>query len=431
MGRYTPPPAASPGAIDERLIDPLRLSRIRETQLLDGHHEPFDRLARAAATLTGAPVAFFSVPMKEHDAYVGACGLPEPLASSRRLSGETFCHHAIQSNFPLVLEDTRLLPGYRDVPTVETLGVRAYLGVPIVLQDGVPLGSLCVIDFTPRQWDDQVVDALRELAQSASHELQLRDANRKLSEQRDSAWEIVDRYESMLASIGHDMRGVIGNADLMLQLARLKSDPDAWRDIADDLGLALRHLSDLSAGLLGDRRQGLALGVRESYALPVSRLLDGARRLMLVRAQASGVTIEILSSLPETQTIDVPQGDMLRVFGNLIGNALSVLSDGGRIVLSAEALSPGLLRMAVEDDGPGFPAECAERLFDAGFRIEAKGQGNQGLGLAICRDLIDSHGGTIRAMAPMGGGARFEIDLPFERLEKAGGVVDFPGQSRR
>jgi GAF domain-containing protein len=156
--------------------DQQRLVTLRETDLLDAEQEEvFDRLTRLAVRLVGVPASFISLVDESRDFYLSACGFGEPLASSRELSGPTFCHYAIRSHEPLVIDDTAADPRYRDIPTVKSLGVAAYVGIPIVVNDQV-IGSFCSIDMKPRHWTPEDVEVLRELAASAEREISLRAA---------------------------------------------------------------------------------------------------------------------------------------------------------------------------------------------------------------------------------------------------------------
>lgn len=156
--------------------DAKRLALLRETGLLDSPtEESFDRLTRLAAKLTGAPVTFISLVDDERDFYKSCFGFPEPLASERELTGTTFCHYALVSRGPLVIEDTLAHPIYRNVPTVESLGVRAYLGIPLTIR-GTAIGSFCAIDFKPRVWTALEIEVMEELAASTMREIDLRAA---------------------------------------------------------------------------------------------------------------------------------------------------------------------------------------------------------------------------------------------------------------
>lgn len=156
--------------------DPSRLAAVRATGLVDSaEEEAFDRLTRLAAKLSGAPVTFISLVDEGRDFYKSCFGFPEPLASERQLTGTTFCHYALVSHGPLVIEDTLAHPIYRNVPTVQSLGVRAYLGIPLIL-NGVAIGSFCAIAFEPRTWSPLQIEVMEELAASTMREIELRAA---------------------------------------------------------------------------------------------------------------------------------------------------------------------------------------------------------------------------------------------------------------
>ena len=153
--------------LDERIARESRLAAVAATGLLDAPPVAgLDRLTARAATLLSVPSTFVSLVDRHRDFYASHFGFGEPLGSVRQLEGRTFCHYAIASTSPLVIGDTERHPVYRDVPTVTTLGVRAYLGVPLVL-GGEVIGSHCAIAFEPRTWRDEDVAGMRELAAAA------------------------------------------------------------------------------------------------------------------------------------------------------------------------------------------------------------------------------------------------------------------------
>jgi signal transduction histidine kinase len=115
-------------------------------------------------------------------------------------------------------------------------------------------------------------------------------------------------------------------------------------------------------------------------------------------------------------TIDVPpefelpldRSPMERVFQNLIGNAIDAMPGGGCVVVHAARRDGGIL-VSVEDTGPGIPAEIAGQLFQP-FVTAGKKNG-MGLGLALARKTVLSHGGDLWAERD-GPGARFRLRLP-------------------
>jgi PAS domain S-box-containing protein len=200
------PSIDSPAAVDDARLDavvrdPARLAVVRDTGLLDTPAEPaFDRLTRLAVRLLGVPATFLSLVDEERDFYKASTGFGEPLASARELAGRTFCHFSIAGatpRHPLVIPDTRAHPAYRQVPTVETLGVAAYVGVPLVL-DGEAIGSFCAIDTEPRAWTTDEVEVLTELAASAQREIELRRALDRARGTADTAERIYHEREEFL-----------------------------------------------------------------------------------------------------------------------------------------------------------------------------------------------------------------------------------------
>ena len=136
--------------------------------------ESFDRLTRLAAKLIDAPATFVSLVDHNRDFYKSAYGFGEPLATVRQLEGRSFCHYAITTNGPLVLDDVTQELVFCDVPTVQSLGVRAYIGIPLVTEDGQVVGSFCAIDFKPKHWTERDIDILTDLAHSTMREIELR-----------------------------------------------------------------------------------------------------------------------------------------------------------------------------------------------------------------------------------------------------------------
>lgn len=147
------------------LRDPGRLAAIRDTGLLDSPpSEVFDRITKLGAALLNVPTTFIALVDAHRDFYLSNYGFGEPLASTRELTGQTFCHFTVSGGVPLVIPDTRAHPVYRKVPTVESLGVAAYLGIPLRLRSGVVIGSFCAIDHKPRAWTAADVTQAEELA---------------------------------------------------------------------------------------------------------------------------------------------------------------------------------------------------------------------------------------------------------------------------
>jgi two-component system sensor histidine kinase KdpD len=120
---------------------------------------------------------------------------------------------------------------------------------------------------------------------------------------------------------------------------------------------------------------------------------------------------------PELPPVYVDANLIVQVFLNLFDNAAKYTPAGTRICVSA-VTDASMLLVTVDDDGPGLPGGDPARLFDKFQRGGEEGTiVGVGLGLAICRAIIQAHGGTISARNRQGGGARFEFTLPISGPE--------------
>lgn len=149
----------------------------------------------------------------------------------------------------------------------------------------------------------------------------------------------------------------------------------------------------------------------------VSTLWHGVVLLADRRFELSPVPAGVLRADPDR---------LAQVLRNLIANAIDHTAQGdGLIRLTIRPHGGGWVEFAVEDDGPGIPAEQRERVFDRFHRTDAardRASGGTGLGLAIVRAIVDAHGGRSVAGRSREGGARVAFELPgFSAQEAAGG----------
>jgi len=118
----------------------------------------------------------------------------------------------------------------------------------------------------------------------------------------------------------------------------------------------------------------------------------------------------VVDEAPDTPPLEGDETLLQLAVTHLVRNAVQASPTGGRVRM-AVAPSEGGVCLVVEDEGPGIPDVDPRRIFEPFFLTRANGRG---LGLAIVRRVVLAHGGTVRAMARPGGGARFEVRLPLE-----------------
>ncbi|MGH7679556.1 MAG: sensor histidine kinase, partial [Gemmatimonadaceae bacterium] len=122
--------------------------------------------------------------------------------------------------------------------------------------------------------------------------------------------------------------------------------------------------------------------------------------------------IEVRATEPVTCRCDPEL--LRRIIENLVSNAMKHTSSGGKISVDVSATGGGA-RIAVQDEGPGVPAEARDRIFERfsapALRTES-GYHSVGLGLAFCNLAVEAHGGTIRVVDGNPRGSVFVVDLP-------------------
>jgi signal transduction histidine kinase len=163
-----------------------------------------------------------------------------------------------------------------------------------------------------------------------------------------------------------------------------------------------------------DRIRGMALRRGPNYTLePLPSLIDEALVFLRHELEARGVKVSLDLS-PAAQMVHADRVQLQQVIVNLVVNAMQQMeqarSPERKITIRTDATDDATLQCSVEDSGPGLAPEHADRLFESFFTTKDSGMG---MGLPICRSIIDAHDGRIAAdNLSRHGGARFHFTLP-------------------
>jgi two-component system sensor histidine kinase KdpD len=217
---------------------------------------------------------------------------------------------------------------------------------------------------------------------------------------------------ALLSSVSHDLRtplaAITGAASSLLEQGAPLSEASR-RDLlqtiyeeADRLGLHVANLLEMT------RLQAGQLTVRKELQ-PLEETIGSACRRLERQLKGRQVNITLPPGLPL-----VPADAVLleHVFFNLIENATKYTPAGSPLEISAHVQGPAVV-VEVSDHGPGLGEGEEERIFDKFYRGQARGSsGGAGLGLAICKGVVEAHGGRIWAQNRPDGGAVFRFTLP-------------------
>jgi signal transduction histidine kinase len=359
-----------------------RLAALRDTALLDSPAEPaFDRLARLAARLLGAPIALVTLVDADRQFFKSCIGLPEPWASLRATPlSHSFCQHAVAQARPLVIDDAREHPLVRDNLAIRDLGVVAYAGIPLVTADGVAIGSFCVIDGVPRRWAADDVATLAELAESVVTEIELRAALRRTEAARAEAAAATRAKDAVLAFVGHELRtpltGIACNAEL-LATGRCGPLTDRQARAVGRIARSQGELLALTNRLLEFRT--LAAG-HADYMLArvdVAEALADAVHAAAAALDEAGVRVERAPGDDAALAVHADAAKLRQVLVTLLAHAARRSPRGATVTVEAEA-DAARVRLRVGDAGPALAPEQRARAFEpfAHGRVGRDGRGH-------------------------------------------------------
>ena len=228
----------------------------------------------------------------------------------------------------------------------------------------------------------------------------------------------VERQQRFVADAAHELRGPLAAIQNSLEVASARCrSPEAYRTAIEEVLGETRHLSKLANDLLLLAEMGEADGPAGGDACDLDDLARQTVNMFSGVAEERAIALEYRS---EGRTAVKGDGQRLRqVISNLLDNAIRFTPAGGTILLSLRHDSPHAEAvMAVADDGRGIAPEQAERVFDRFYQADdARDRGDRarggGLGLPICRSIVERHGGTIALESPgPGRGTTVTVRLP-------------------
>lgn len=393
-----------------------RLAKLNQYNVLDSDaEEAFDRITRFVANLLDVPIALVSLVDAERQWFKSHYGL-EARETHRDLA---FCAHAIHHDEIFVVPDASKDRRFSDNPLViDEPSIRFYAGAPLITPDGYRMGTLCAIDRRPRELTEDQKQLLQDFSIIVVDQLELKLARRKA--------DAASRAKSIfLANISHEVRtpmnAIIGFSQ-MIKLDAPNEEIGRWAekmyDSADHLLNLLTDILDLSkldaTGIsLNLAPMKLSDPMSQSEASVSGKLID----------QPIDLRITVDERLSEHYVADKVR--LSQILINLVDNA-SKFTTNGRIDLSAslekEQGTQHIVRFDVVDTGSGITNEEAVLLFEPFFqseRGEPSPQKGVGLGLAICKRLVETMGGEIGAYPNEGGvGSTFWFTLPLTPVVK-------------
>lgn len=401
-----------------------RLAALRSFQILDTLGESaYDDLTVLATTICEAPIALVSLVDEDRQWFKSKVGL-EVDETPRDLA---FCAHTILGSEPMVVPDASQDPRFQNNPLVTgEPHIRLYAGAPITTNDGLNLGTLCVIDQKPRTLEARQIEALKALARQAFSQLELRLSIQGLQQARERERQLKELAELQSARLARNNEALnefthVASHDLKSPLRNIRMLAE-W--IESDSGESLSKESRRHLELLRDRAENLGNLIDDllTYcrAGNVQDMLQSVNTRELIEevvgilAPPTDCEIRIEG---EALRLETPKAALAQCLRNLLDNALKHAKDSdGPIVISVEGHGEWI-RFSVKDHGPGIRPEDQQRIFGMFKTLQGESSGS-GLGLAVVKKTIEAFGGDLELESAPGQGSTFHFTWPREIREQ-------------
>ncbi|MGP5550607.1 ATP-binding protein [Psychrobacter namhaensis] len=446
---FNSPTHSYPVAVDEE----ERINKLRKYRVLNNNDEPaFERLIALAKLFFDTPVVAISF-MDEDTQYLkSALGLDGVCQTTREIA---ICNYTVLSNEVFIVPDLAKDSRFSQNPLVTgSPYLRFYAGAPIILHENnksYRLGSLCVMDMKPNHhFNDQQAQVLAQFAMMAADALQLQDKQREAKHAN-------EMKSDFLANMSHEIRtpmnGIIGMVE-MLGETTLSSEQQEY---VDNIKVSNEHLMAIINGILDLSKVESGKMTIDSVPVNLSALCNEVVSLFAVKARQRGLILDY--HYTESLSTYV-QGDPVRlkqILANLVNNAIKFTREGGRVSIdvkhvpnchcedhndqrskeyeftSAQKSSSDkvtttsvpnetmTLCIEVTDTGVGIKAESLEAIFDAydqANKFTHRLYGGTGLGLSVCKSLVDLMGGYIDVDSKVGVGTTFSVLLPLPSIDE-------------
>ncbi|GAA2641203.1 GAF domain-containing sensor histidine kinase [Paractinoplanes durhamensis] len=388
-----------------------RLSALYALDILDSAPEQdFDDIVQLASNVCGTPMSLVTLVDTDRQWFKARVGT-DLTETSRDLS---FCAHAILGRDLLVVPDATKDARFADNPSVDMEGgIRFYAGAPLVTTDGYALGTLCVIDNSPRSVGVEQLQALRALARQVTSQMELRRHSVALANTTARLQELERRKDDLAQLVGGDLRAPLRLMSTYLEKLGSTGRHDA--EMAELVGRAtaghIRGFLDLLHHLTTMADAGFGSESLHMRQIDLTRVTQ--RAVEAVRPIAATKQIWILNQGggPALPIIADPVR-LEQVFTQLLFAAVKYTPAGGRVRVGTEIESGPALHIDDMDMPNGVRPELFPHLFYGAIANPSEIPGPD-RGLAVAKKILDAHHATVALSDRPGDGTSLHVVFPF------------------
>jgi signal transduction histidine kinase len=373
----------------------------------------FDEIVALAAEICGSSTALMSLVGEDMLWFKSRYGYVSESAPREN----SFCSHAILHDEMLIVEDALRDERFANNPTVNcpTGGVRFYAGAPLTNSDGLRIGVICAIDDQPKQLSALQIKTLQVLANQIVAQMELHKSLHQMHLYTEKMKQLNENKDKFFSIIAHDLRaafhGILGFSEV-LDTEFDELDTDAIRKIAS----YLNHSSQSTFKLLENLLEWAMLENGSMRFRPDVIRLESIIDTVVTGLDLSATQKNLSISFQVDASILVFADThmMQSLFHNLVSNAIKFTDRGGKISIN-QTLVDKIVQISIEDNGMGMSERQIHDLFKVETSQSTKGtlgEVGTGLGLLLCKQFIEQHGGSISVKSTLGQGSAFLLTLP-------------------
>lgn len=386
-----------------------RLAALYEYNLLDTlPEEQYDAITRIASEICHMPISVISLIDDDRQWFKSALGMNV---------GETpreyaFCAHAIlEPDEIMVVNDSAKDERFHDNPYVMgTPHIGFYTGVPLVNENGLPLGTLCVMDTKPNKLTPEQQMTLKLLANQVVAYFEVQKKNKELELQKQELEKLNKELECFAYVAAHDLKSPC-NSLIMISEAL----EETYGEILDESGKEMLSMLGMSATTLTGLVDGILQHTREvNTEIKKERFSFGALAGELKRILNVPQGFSFTYDAP-AEELFAPRHALLQILLNLCVNAIKYNDKKDGMIHISAADKGSEYYFEVTDNGSGIPESQYEKIFELYATLGIQDRDDKrgyGIGLSTVKRLVEKQGGEIFVRSEIGKGSTFYFTIP-------------------
>lgn len=382
-----------------------RLELLESYSILDTLPETdFDNLTSIAAVICNTPISLITLLDNDRQWFKSRHGL-DVTETPRE---HAFCAHAInETDSVFIVQDARKDDRFYDNPLVTGYpNIIFYAGVPLTNSDGLPLGTICVIDHKVHQLNDVQLNALKSLADQVINLIELRKNKIHLEQAILELEQRNQELEKFAYVAAHDLKSPLNNicsfSQLFIEEYHSKIDQKGL-NIVEHIQNSSNQLKSLIDGLL-DYSKSVKIIHEIKTGINLEKLKED---LIILFSFESRCEINLTSNL---KYIYANKTAIEQILINLVSNAIKYNNKPITDIELKVSETKKQYEITFKDNGPGILKEHHHKIFQIFETLSINdrfGQKGNGIGLAIVKKLVENLGGKIHVESELGKGASF------------------------